>query len=184
MFPQLPEPSRLDRMLQPLTRLQRNDEVALVDNPDRMRWIVLRGMVNFVASVAALAVYQHTDFKLVAATFLGLQIGRIAFVTVRRPVAYRNGWIDGRRTMMSSLGESQRRGMPLDDWMLGEAERDLSIFTGMGVMAMKVEPGEMGHRVGGCEECARERDEYLAGGGDPAKVARSWHMAPPFEQEW
>ncbi len=55
---------------------------------------------------------------------LGVQtvyLGRV----LRRRLAYRWGWLEGRHAMIRSLVEAQRRGMDLDDWAVAEAERDL-----------------------------------------------------------
>jgi hypothetical protein len=50
-------------------------------------------------------------------------------------------------------------------------------------VVLPVQPGQLGHRVGGCDECSLERDLYLTDGGDPERIANAWHLAPPFEQE-
>lgn len=43
-------------------------------------------------------------------------------VLVRR--AFRQGWLAGRKAMLLSIPEAQRRGMNFSEWVTAEAERD------------------------------------------------------------
>lgn len=38
--------------------------------------------------------------------------------------SYRDGWLRGRWSMVEAIGEAQRRGLSLVEWLRAEAERD------------------------------------------------------------
>lgn len=63
-----------------------------------------------------------------AGLLLGAFAGVGALGTVRRGIAYRSGWLDGRMRMVHALTEAQQRGMGLHDWLAGELDRDHAVL--------------------------------------------------------
>lgn len=136
-------PSRVDRLIFPLFEYLRRDERASVSDPRRMRRMLATGLLTFGLVVAAVFIGQN-DWgwaTAVAAGFIGLIAGRVGLLGIRRTLAYRHGWLEGRHQMIVSLHESAERGMTLDDWLRGELERDVGILSG-GMAFMEFPPRE------------------------------------------
>lgn len=60
----------------------------------------------------------------IAACVVGLAVGLTVFDIVRRAVAYRRGWNNGRHAMRMTMFEAMRRGMSPVEWAVAELERD------------------------------------------------------------
>lgn len=116
--------------LDPLARRAVRNERAFVDEPQRARWLVLRDFALFVAVLVATFVDDSlTGWRDVAAMmFVAVYVGYGAFQTTRKMSAYRSGWLDGRRAIVSSLSEAQRRGLSADEWAALELARDFSVL--------------------------------------------------------
>lgn len=106
------------------------DERAYVDDPPRVRWIVLRSFawiaLGFVALIGIAAENALGDTG--ATLVIAFVIGRAAFITQRRAQSYRNGWAKGRRDLVIHLTEAGLRDERIDDFLRLESRRDLEVF--------------------------------------------------------
>lgn len=108
------------------------DEAALVDDPRRARRVWYWMMAWVLASFAAIFVLApNTDSvpELAAILFASALLGRGTLITMRRMQAYRNGWIDGRTSLLHSMKEAERRGMSLEEWEQTEIERVSQVMS-------------------------------------------------------
>lgn len=111
------------------------DEMAGVAEPGRLRRL---GFVDFLTWLACLVVYWlavfHTpDHCYLAATLTAVPtftLGAWLFLRKRRRRArvYSRGWLDGRKAMIASIEESMRRGIPPEQWVWLEVERDQQVI--------------------------------------------------------
>lgn len=108
------------------------DEQSYVTNPARAQHLWHLGLLSLALVLAATSVRlwgAHLSWlDLPAALVLGGYAGAAAMGRPRRAMAYRNGWLDGRRTMLATLVESTDRGMSLGEWVEGECERDAHLL--------------------------------------------------------
>lgn len=166
-----------------LSKLKNRDEQTWVRHDTR--W--LRGLFARAALIFVVGVF--CDFYLqwgspgwlytLASVVIGMIVGRVAFTTIARAQAYRNGWIDGRGQSMISLAEAMRRGLSPQEWIVSQYEADMAT---LGATLVPLEQPK-GHRLGGCEVCTAERQEYLESGGDPSVLDMMFHEAPPYEED-
>jgi hypothetical protein len=62
----------------------------------------------------------------VVVVLLGLGLYPVAW----RALAYRSGWVSGRRELVESMREARRRGMDSSEWLAAELERtEATLFT-------------------------------------------------------
>jgi hypothetical protein len=108
------------------------DEAALVDDPRRARrvwyWMVA-WMLAGLGAIFVLAPNTDSALELVAVLFVSTMIGRATLITMRRMQAYRNGWLDGRKGLLDSMKEAERRGMSLEEWEQTEIERVAQVMS-------------------------------------------------------
>ena len=117
-----------DKFWERLSQFQNRDMVALVARENR--WFGVRTAVSLTVSLVALWFAMNTAswWSVLAAGWLGLCLGRLVLVTLRRAAAYRSGWVDGRTAMVAALSESMRRGMSPEDWLRAEYVRDMAML--------------------------------------------------------
>lgn len=106
------------------------DEKVWVNRPDRVRRMFVVDVAVGVVSIAAMAAIGNAGgwVDTVARLFLGVYVGTRILARVRRAMAYRNGWLDGRTAMVLALGEAAKRGLDLDEWLTSEYERDAIVM--------------------------------------------------------
>lgn len=74
----------------------------------------------------------------IGSAWLGVPIGALAGCYVcwaalawtRAARAYRDGWAEGRRAFVLSMGEAQARGLTGEEWVTAELERDMTMLLG------------------------------------------------------
>lgn len=59
---------------------------------------------------------------------VGAFVGMGLFGGVRRALAYKTGWLDGRFAMMAAMDEAARRDMSGGDWLRGELARQYAVM--------------------------------------------------------
>lgn len=118
---------RFDRVLFGLiNKAQR----AFVHDRRAARRVVFVNLVMAVALFACIFFWTLLPGVLgvIATTVVALFAGLGAFWLVQHAAAYRSGWLNGRYEMTVSLNEAMRRGMRLEDWLLGEVEKDAIVL--------------------------------------------------------
>lgn len=121
--------------MSPLDRIARwtlaRDRI-LVTDPGRIGRltggvVALLGLVMFASSRSL-----WTEPGSWADDALGLLLAALAGLAVtsilRVKMAYRTGWLEGRRAMVYALAEAQRRDLPPHEWLLSELERDYAVL--------------------------------------------------------
>lgn len=122
------------RWLDRLTDRSLAEEKAYVAGESRrVRWMTVRAGAFALTTWGSLVVATGWTsapwwLHLVTAMLLGWAVGLLPMRTLRRALAYRNGWLDGRQAMVVALAEAMRRGMSWDDWLSGEYARDAVIM--------------------------------------------------------
>lgn len=101
-------------------------ERVLVERPGSERRRVTQSLVWFFVVLVAFNLWAWTGGWVhgVIGTLVGAYLGFSALSGMARARAYRNGWLDGRRAMVGSMAEAQRRGLSMYEWAEREAERD------------------------------------------------------------
>lgn len=124
-------------------RRQKRTDRMMVTQDRGHYWRVVGGeLALFGTTVVAMLGLQLLDpgpLRVACAVLVGLQVGRAGIISARRALAYRSGWMDGRAAMVQSMGEAMRRRMDLNEWLRGEAERDMATL-GIPVMFMDEPP--------------------------------------------
>lgn len=105
-------------------------ERVYVDDPARVPRLMAGDVALGVASIVAMGLIGNTDgwLDVVVRLFLGAYVGTRIIARMRRAMAYRHGWLDGRIAMLRALSEAGRRGMDMDDWVAGEFARDAAVL--------------------------------------------------------
>jgi len=106
------------------------NESSYVKDPRRARRLVIRDVVLAIIAMCAL-VGDDTfpdPWGTICALTVGGFLGMGLLPGVRRAVAYRSGWLDGRAQMVAALDESVRRGMTPGEWLRGELARDYAVM--------------------------------------------------------
>jgi hypothetical protein len=123
-----------DLMTRSVDRQRRRDR-TLVAEPGRERRLMVQAALTFVAALTCFNIVVWAPLespwgmvRVVGATGLGWVIGMVPMRHLGRAMSYRSGWLDGRSAMVSSLSEALRRGLTLEDWVHGEAERDFKML--------------------------------------------------------
>jgi hypothetical protein len=119
--------SLLDRIVQ---RSQERDRL-LVTHPASMRRVAggvaaLLALVMFASSRPLWA--EPGSWADVLGLLLALLAGLAVASSLRVKLAYRSGWLEGRRAMVHALVEAQAREIPPADWLMGELERDYAVL--------------------------------------------------------
>jgi hypothetical protein len=131
----------VDRLTRRAVAFDQRDQRAWIENPRRMRWLMWRMLLGVAIGLATLGYLSwRTEIASVWDTLLwavfGGFVGRGFMGGMRRALAYRNGWMDGRIAMVASLKEAlTQRGMSIEEWLQGEWDRDMAILLGA------IEPG-------------------------------------------
>lgn len=103
-----------------------------VRQPHRARPLVLLILVAMMGlgwgATVIITVMDPGPLRACASGVIGVYIALASMSVFKRMNAYRFGWFDGRSQMIRSLVETQKRGLSMDDWLRGEAERDAAIF--------------------------------------------------------
>lgn len=114
-----------DRMIE--RDLERERE--LVSHPERpatrfrsLVWSVV------ILSAAFAAIFAGEPWAVLGQVTIAALAGWGISGGLRRKQAYRNGWLEGRFQMVSSLAEAQRRGFSPDEWAMRELERDTAVL--------------------------------------------------------
>ena len=113
-------------------RTRRTDSM-LVSHDKRWWWYVVGlDMALFITTLvlwwALPDLARHSWLAVVAAIFVGIELGRTAILSARRAQAYRSGWLAGRQQMVMAMVEAQRRGITPVEWLTAEAERDWAVL--------------------------------------------------------
>lgn len=110
-------------------RMKRTDRMMVSLDRGHYWRIVVGELALFVVTLAAMLGVQLLDpgpLTVACSILVGLQVGRVGLLSARRALAYRSGWMDGRAAMVQSMAEAMRRRMDLNEWLAGEAERDMA----------------------------------------------------------
>lgn len=85
-------------------------------------------MAYFALALVCLVTYDMLPGPLATLAWMvvAIFVGMGALALTRRMMAYRSGWINGRRQMISSLIEAERRGIDQSEWLEGEIARDFA----------------------------------------------------------
>lgn len=129
----------MNALLRPLERLLMRNAVyetrlvkTYVNEPHRVRLLFWRGVGTFLLALALLMGMNFlppgSPWFTVCSVSVGWLLGRAALRQFHRASAYRDGWLDGRLQMITSLKESCDRDMTPDEWLEGEFERDRSVM--------------------------------------------------------
>jgi hypothetical protein len=112
-------------------RAHRTERSWVAGEARRLRWIALGELLLFALTVAALVALQALDpgpLAVACSILVGIQVGRAGIVSMRRAMAYRSGWLDGRSAFVHAMAEAQRRGMAPGDWLSAELARDYAVL--------------------------------------------------------
>lgn len=121
----------LDRFIEPAVQRRLRAERVLVEQPRRARAVFIRGVVAFAVVFGSFVVMQWTDpgpLHALCSVIVGGWLGWNATALFARALAYRSGWSDGREVMIASMSEAMRRGLTMNDWLIGEMERDAAVY--------------------------------------------------------
>lgn len=106
-------------------------EQHLVTRPGESGHLVLGFLgLGVLLVLTWLMIFQTGALQVVGQLALAVLAGGSVAYPARVKLAYRNGWLDGRRTFVATLEESQRRGIPPQVWLDTEYQRDLRIMGG------------------------------------------------------
>jgi hypothetical protein len=142
---------RLDALFDSLARRSIENERALVENPDRARYLRRRDVVLMLLAFGSIFASNALDpgpVQGVATALVGMFVGTGLLIGLRRAQAYRSGWLAGRLTMVEALVEAQRNGESPDDWLRGEYARDMMV---LGIVAK--------HRQSDEDDASRDHDD-------------------------
>lgn len=118
-----------DKVIDGSVRRSLEREQTFVKRPDRARRLFLREIAISVVVLGAMFARLWMGWvETVAMMIIGVFVGFSLLGGLKRAGAYRNGWLNGRASMVQALAEAHRRDMSLDDWLNGELARDLPIM--------------------------------------------------------
>jgi hypothetical protein len=122
----------LDRWFTNAAKRAISDEKAYVANPRRLRGLLRWDIGTFIVVIAMVILrswtHSGTFLDLAAMWVIMFVLGSCLLRRLTRARAYRNGWLDGRMQMVSSMAEAMNRGLTLEQWMDCELERDAEVM--------------------------------------------------------
>lgn len=110
------------------------DEKVGVAEPARLRNLLVWDCVAWLvcALIAWMCIYHTPDNSLIHPTLVILVtypvMATLRLRRRRRARAYSRGWIEGRMAMIASIEECMRRGIPPEQWVWLEVERDQKVI--------------------------------------------------------
>ena len=120
--------SLLDRIVQ---RSMARDRL-LVTHPSQARRVAAgcAGVLALVLFASSGPIWADPGSRLDVALrlLLALLAGSAVVASLRVKMAYRSGWLEGRRAMVHALVEAQAREIPPEAWLMGELERDYAVL--------------------------------------------------------
>jgi hypothetical protein len=120
--------SLLDRII---ARSMRRDRI-LVAHPASMRRVAggVAALLALVMLASSRPLWAEPGSwpDVLAGLLLAVLAGWAVAASLRVKLAYKHGWLEGRRAMIHALSEAQRRGLPPDAWLLSELERDYVVL--------------------------------------------------------
>lgn len=115
-----------------------------VKDPPKWRRVQRWGIIRYLAVMAAgLLFIVGTDIHwwgMVGVFILTYYAAQGASQNMSAGRKYLDGWLEGRGRMIASLKEASDRGLDLEEWVVGEYERDvMTLFTGHNVSQAEIE---------------------------------------------
>jgi hypothetical protein len=114
-----------------IDRARRTERSWVTGEVRRLRAIAVGELLLFVVTIGAMLLWEMAPpswLTIACGLLVGVQVGRAGIVSMRRAMAYRSGWLDGRSAFVHAMAEAQRRGMAPGDWLSAELARDYAVL--------------------------------------------------------
>jgi hypothetical protein len=124
----------LDRVMTRYTERSLRVEAARINDVEQARRTVKLVPVKLLLVIGAMITVSWTfdaesgwqrALWIVAWLGLSLAVSLVPHHMMTRQMAYGRGWRAGRRAMLDSMREAERRGLTTEEWWEAEIERDL-----------------------------------------------------------
>lgn len=114
-----------------IDRARRTERSWVTGETRRLHLIAVGELLLFAVTIGAMLLWEMAPpswLTVACGLLVGVQVGRAGIVSVRRAMAYRSGWLDGRSAFVHAMAEAQRRGMSSSDWLSAELARDYAVL--------------------------------------------------------
>lgn len=117
----------IDSLLDPLVdRKQRTDRSLVERGPEASRGLLLRGLARAAAGLVAVWLLDSDGLlETIAYAVVGGIVGATALQSHGRALAYRSGYIDGRKRFVDQMEHHQQQGNTPRQWLETELLHDL-----------------------------------------------------------